>query len=158
VMSTPILCPRPTLGHFSVKPATTHPRTAEVASGRFLVGKKGGYFVESCAENCRISGTEPQKVRHRVDPQSQDRGKAENPLHFLDFYAIKLAVICTVNLQVPGSSPGRGATEFVADLGLSPATPAGLLSFGDRYTGQSRARRDRSITKSAACEKLEIDA
>jgi hypothetical protein len=44
----------------------------------------------------------------------------------------------TVNPQVPGSSPGRGATEFVADLGLSPATPAGLLSFWDRNTESPR--------------------
>lgn len=40
----------------------------------------------------------------------------------------------TVNPQVLGSSPGRGVTELVADLGLCPATPAGLLSFWDRYT------------------------
>ncbi len=37
-------------------------------------------------------------------------------------------------IQGLSSSLGRGATEFVSDLGLSPATPAGLLCFWDRYT------------------------
>jgi hypothetical protein len=44
----------------------------------------------------------------------------------------------TVNPQVPGSSPGRGATEFVTDLGLSPASPTGLLFLWDRYTESPR--------------------
>ena len=49
-----------------------------------------------------------------------------------------LSLLRSVNPQVPGSSPGRGATEFVADLGLSPAIPAGLLFFWDRYTESPR--------------------
>ncbi len=41
-----------------------------------------------------------------------------------------IGYLATVNPQVPGSSPGRGATVFVSDLGLSPATPAGLFFSG----------------------------
>ncbi len=107
----PIPClAHPTSGHFSGNIESIHPRTAEVGTVRIPLGKKRGYFVESVGENCKISGTEPQKVRHRVGAKSEDRGKAEKPLHFFDFYAIKLGVTCTVNPQVPGSSPGRGAS------------------------------------------------
>ena len=54
------------------------------------------------------------------------------------FPRVMLSLLRSVNPQVPGSSPGRGATEFVTDLGLSPATPAGLLFFWNRYTESPR--------------------
>jgi len=128
------LPPPPHLGPLFWKNLIDPPSDCGCGHVRIPLGKKGRYFVELFGEICRNTDTDTQKVRHRVGPQNQDRDKAENPLHFFDFYAIKLAVICTVNPQVPGSSPGRGATEFLSDLGLCPATPAGAFAFlGSSY-------------------------
>jgi hypothetical protein len=64
-----------------------------------------------------------KEVRYRFGRQDSMRKPPENVLEFFGFLAISSAVACSVNPQVPGSSPGRGAKY------TKPRSDAGLLNF-----------------------------
>ena len=49
------------------------------------------------------------EVRYRFGREDSMWEPTENVLEFFDFEARIFGVTCTVNPQVPGSNPGRGA-------------------------------------------------
>jgi hypothetical protein len=92
-------------------------------------------FHLRCARNsARLTRT----VRDRFGGYLAAPNPAKNSFGIFDFPTIILTETRSVNPQVPGSSPGWGAKNFVAYLALSPAIAVGLFAFwgppGDRYT------------------------